>query len=274
MEKRQRTERPSDPAAVIGDARPVAALGRTLCTRTDPRIPVWTMLFLAGERNDRGESVANEPAQPAAEAADPERQFDALLAKFSDSRDVAERARIDDEIWQTFGTEGSVFISDMSGFSRTTRALGICHFLAQIYRVRPIVARAVGDNGGILLKAETDNCYAYFPEVDQAVKAAVEINRELDRQNQSREGADKAYVSIGIDWGRMLLIGEVEFFGDPINTASKLGEDLAARCEILVTRRAMDRVTIELDREPDQRRERISGIDIDFVCLDMAIRNR
>jgi adenylate cyclase len=214
-----------------------------------------------------------EPANPDALHADPEEEFDAVLARFSASRDVAERARIDDEIWQRFGTEGAVFISDMSGFSRTTRALGICHFLAQIYRVRPVVARAVGENGGILLKAETDNCYAFFPEVDQAVTAAMEINRELDRQNLNRDTSDKSFVSIGIDWGRMLLIGEVEFFGDPINTASKLGEDLAARSEILVTRRAMDRVTIELDREPDVRRERISGIDIDFLCLDMAIHN-
>jgi len=217
--------------------------------------------------------VEKEPAHPETVHADPEEQFDAILARFSSSRDVADRARIDDEIWQQFGTEGAVFISDMSGFSRTTRALGICHFLAQIYRVRPVVAKAVGDNGGILLKAETDNCYAFFPEVDKAITAAVEINRELDRQNETRDSTDKVFVSIGIDWGRMLLIGEVEFFGDPVNTASKLGEDLAARSEILLTQRAMDRVTIELDREPDRRRERISGIDIDFFCLDMAIRN-
>jgi len=217
--------------------------------------------------------VAREPVHPETVHGDPEGDFDTILARYSDSRDVADRARIDDEIWQTFGTEGAVFISDMSGFSRTTRALGICHFLAQIYRVRPIVARAVGDHGGILLKAETDNCYAFFPEVDQAIEAAVEINRELERHNKTRDSSDRCFVSIGIDWGRLLLIGEIEFFGDPVNTASKLGEDLAARSEILVTKRAMDRVTIELDRVPDKRRDRISGIDIDFVCLDMAIRN-
>lgn len=217
--------------------------------------------------------MAREPVHTETVHADPEDDFDAVLARYSESRDVADRARIDDEIWQAFGTEGAVFISDMSGFSRTTRALGICHFLAQIYRVRPIVARAVGDHGGMLLKAETDNCYAFFPEVDQAIEAAIEINRELDRHNQSRDSSDKCFVSIGIDWGRLLLIGEVEFFGDPVNTASKLGEDLAARSEILVTKRAMDRVTIALDRVPDKRRDRISGIDIDFVCLDMAIRN-
>ena len=78
------------------------------------------------------------------------------------------------------------------------------------------------------------------------------------------------YISIGIDYGRLLLIGEVEFFGDPVNTASKLGEDLAARSEILLTQRAMDQVTMELNKAPDKRQERISGIDIDYVAFDMA----
>ncbi len=217
--------------------------------------------------------MARKPANPDAQHADSEEEFDAVLARFSASQDVADRARIDDEIWQQFGTEGAVFISDMSGFSRTTRALGICHFLALIYRVRPVVARAVGDHGGILLKAETDNCYAFFPDVDGAIAAAIEINQELSRQNETRNSADRAYISIGIDWGKLLLIGEVEYFGDPVNTASKLGEDLAARSEILITQRAMEKVTGQIDREADKRRERISGIDIDFVCLDMAIRD-
>lgn len=212
-------------------------------------------------------------ADPHLARPDPEEQFDELLTLYSRSRDVADRARIEEDLWQRFGTEGAVFISDMSGFSRSTRALGICHFLACIHRVRPVVARGVGQHSGILLKCETDNCYAFFPEVNQAVAAALAINRELDQLNQDQLGADKTYVSIGIDFGRLLLIGELEYFGDPVNTASKLGEDLAARSEVLLTQRAMDRVTLELDREPDRRRERISGIDIDYVCLDMAIRN-
>lgn len=217
---------------------------------------------------DRGQ------AHPQPDRPDHEAEFDKLLSRYSRSGDVADRARVEEEIWERFGTEGTVFISDMSGFSRATRALGICHFLACIHRVRPIVARGVGENSGILLKCETDNCYAYFPEPDQALAAAIAINQELDRLNLEQQGPDKTYVSIGIDFGRLLLIGELEYFGDPVNTASKLGEDLAARSEILVTQRAMNRVTLELDREPDRRRERISGIDIDYFSLDMAIRQR
>ena len=204
---------------------------------------------------------------------DPEAEFEALLARYAACGDVAERARLDDEMWERFGTDGAVFISDMSGFSRTTRALGISHFLSQIHEMRPIIARAVGDHGGVLLKAETDNCYAYFKEPDNALKASLQINAALAEYNRNRAGPDKMFISIGIDYGRLLLIGEVEFFGDPVNTASKLGEDLAARSEILLTRRAMDKVTIDLEKSPDKRQERISGIDIDYVAIDMATRS-
>ena len=203
---------------------------------------------------------------------DAEAEFDELLARYAASDDVAERSRMDDELWARFGTDGAVFISDMSGFSRTTRALGIAHFLSHIHEMRPIIARAIGEHSGILLKAETDNCYAYFREVDDALNASMQVNAELAERNRGKADPDKMFVSIGIDYGRLLLIGELEFFGDPVNTASKLGEDLAARSEILLTRRAMDQVTGDFEKEPDKRQERISGIDIDYVAFDMAIR--
>ena len=198
--------------------------------------------------------------------------FDQLLANYSATSDIVERSRIDDEVWEHFGTQGAVFISDMSGFSRSTRALGICHFLAQIRRVRPIVGQAVADHGGTLIKCETDNCYAYFPVVDSALAASLDINAELAEMNLQLDSNDRAFVSIGIDFGKLLLIGSDEYYGDPVNTASKLGEDLAARSEILLTQRAMDRVSMSVDRDADPRRERISGIDIDYVCFDMAVR--
>lgn len=215
----------------------------------------------------------NDENRGEGERMDAEAEFDELLARYAASDDVAERSRLDDELWQRFGTDGAVFISDMSGFSRTTRALGIAHFLSHIHEMRPIIARAIGDHSGILLKAETDNCYAFFPNVDDALSASLQINADLAERNRLKSDPDKMFISIGIDYGRLLLIGEVEFFGDPVNTASKLGEDLAARSEILLTRRAMDRVTVDLEKEPDKRKERISGIDIDYVAFDMAVRS-
>ena len=193
-----------------------------------------------------------------------------VLGRYAGAVDQPGRSQAEKEAWAHFGGEGAVFISDMSGFSRTTRAEGICHFLALIRLVRPVVAAAVGRHGGVLLKCETDNCYSFFAEVDQAIAAAVEINQKLDQLSKSENGLGKIEISIGIDFGPLLLIGEVEYYGDPVNTASKLGEDIADGGEILVTDRAMARTTVKLGQAAEKRRTRISGIEIEYVCLNMA----
>ena len=62
----------------------------------------------------------------------------------------------------------------------------------------------------------------------------------------------------------MLLIGEEDFFGDPVNTASKLGEDLAGKGETLVTRRAMDQCAEGSAPHGESLQTRISEIEIDY----------
>jgi len=193
-----------------------------------------------------------------------------VLCRYAGAVDQPGRSQVEKEAWAHFGSEGAVFISDMSGFSRTTRAQGICHFLALIRVVRPVVASAVGRHGGLLLKCETDNCYAFFAEVDPAIAAAVEINQALRELSRSETGLGKIEVSIGIDFGPLLLIGEVEYYGDPVNTASKLGEDLGCESEILITDRAMARATVEFGQTAKKHRTQISGIEIDYACVDMT----
>ena len=43
------------------------------------------------------------------------------------------------------------------------------------------------------------------------------------------------HVSIGFGYGKVLLVGEDDIFGDEMNLTCKLGEDLAKRNEILLT---------------------------------------
>ena len=106
-------------------------------------------------------------------------EFDSLIAAFADERDsdVAETVRQD--IWQRFGVEGTVFISDMASFSSTSRKLGVCHFLKLIYRAREIIAPIIRANNGTLLKFDADNCYAFFTSTDDAIKASFEVNAAL-----------------------------------------------------------------------------------------------
>ena len=67
-------------------------------------------------------------------------EFDSAIARFSDIHDAAEQETARAKIWEQFGTEGAVFISDMASFSSTSRKIGVCHFLKMIHRARQIFA--------------------------------------------------------------------------------------------------------------------------------------
>ena len=197
-------------------------------------------------------------------------EFDRLIAEFSDLRDAdaMESARL--AIWEKFGVEGTVFISDMASFSSTSRKVGVCHFLKLIHRARQIIAPLIAANNGLLLKCDADNCYAFFQNTDDAIRASFDINAELFRHNDEFSLTEQIYLSVGIDYGRVLLIGDKEFFGDPVNTASKLGEDLAIKAETLVTKRAMEHSTLKIPEIAERMVARISDIEIKYVRLPMT----
>lgn len=197
-------------------------------------------------------------------------EFDRLIAEFAALSDPGEMEEARQRIWEKFGTEGAVFISDMASFSSTSRKIGVCHFLKLIHRARQIIAPLIAQNDGLLLKCDADNCYAFFSNTDDAVRASFDINAELFRHNDEFSLAEQIYLSVGIDYGRVLLIGDMEFFGDPVNTASKLGEDLAIKAETLVTKRAMEHSTLKIPEMAERMVARISDIEIKYVRLPMT----
>lgn len=197
-------------------------------------------------------------------------EFDDLIAAFSDEPDPGRAEAIRLDIWDKYGVDGTVFISDMASFSSTSRKLGVCHFLKMIHRARRIIAPVIEANNGILLKCDADNCYAYFDRPDDAIKASFEVNAALFAANEKFGIGEQIYLSVGIDYGRVLLVGDMDFFGDPVNTASKLGEDLAVREEVLVTRRAIEQSCFVVPELAERMVARISEIEIQYVRLPMT----
>lgn len=143
-------------------------------------------------------------------------------------------------------------------------------WIKMIHRTRQIVAPVIEGNNGILLKCDADNCYAYFDSPDDAIRASFEVNAALFKANDAFGLGEEIALSVGIDYGRVLLIGDLEFFGDPVNTASKLGEDLAIRDEVLVTRRAIEHSDFEVPELAERMVARISDIEIQYVRLPMT----
>jgi len=196
--------------------------------------------------------------------------FDSLIAAFAEEREADKAEAIRLRIWEEFGVEGAAFISDMASFSSTSRKVGVCHFLKLIHRTRQIVGPIIEKNGGTLLKFDADNCYAFFNTTDEAIQAGFDINAAIFAANEKFGLAEQIYLSIGIDYGRLLLVGDVDYFGDPVNTASKLGEDLAVRAEVLVTERALENSTFTIPELAERMRARISEIEIEYIRLPMT----
>jgi class 3 adenylate cyclase len=149
---------------------------------------------------------------------------------------------IDGEIWRRFGRTRAVLVLDMCGFSRLTMRYGITHFLAMIRRLCTIVRPIIAGTGGHIVKTEADNVFAMFDDVPQALAAARAIHRNLDAANTFLPEDWDLHAGIGIGYGPLLLIGEHDLFGSEMNVASKLGEDVAGRGEILLSAAARARI--------------------------------
>jgi class 3 adenylate cyclase len=70
------------------------------------------------------------------------------------------------------------------------------------------------------------------------------------------------YIACGIDYGKLLILEYEDCFGDPVNRASKLGEDIAAAGEILITKEAMEMIPAHVGIRSREITVLISGIEL------------
>jgi class 3 adenylate cyclase len=122
--------------------------------------------------------------------------------------------------------------------------------------------------GGSVVKYEADNCFALFPTPLTAVNAAVAMQHAFQASNLLSSDDLDIYISCGIDYGKILVVNNTDCFGDAVNRASKLGEDVATAGEILVTREAMDKIPLEAQIKARSMTLSISGINIDTFAVE------
>jgi class 3 adenylate cyclase len=154
-------------------------------------------------------------------------------------------AEIDAEIWAAFGETHAVWVLDMCGFSRLTMRYGITHFLSMIHRLQGIVRPIIARHGGAIVKSEADNVFAVFDDVEAALTSARAVQDQLETANAFLPEDWDLHASIGIGFGELLMIGEDDFYGNELNLASKLGEDIAESGETLLTETAHARLAAE-----------------------------
>lgn len=160
------------------------------------------------------------------------KSFYALIAAVDRSAG-AERKEMESIVWKTFGVTCAVLALDMANFSLLVRRDGILAYLCLIQQMQRVTGPIVVQHGGEVVKYEADNLIAVFPSCSAAVRAALAMHRAFADDQQ--RGGRTVQVSIGIDWGKFLLVRSGDCFGDPVNRAHKLGEDLARAGETLVS---------------------------------------
>jgi len=192
---------------------------------------------------------------------------------FSQAEDPDERRKVEETLWHEFGAEYAVFVLDMSGFSLITRKHGIVHYLSMVRRMQLTTEPIVKSYGGSMIKYEADNCFAVFPDPLSAVNAAIAMQHAFNAANLLTVDDFDIHIAIGIDYGKLLIIGQEDCFGDPVNRACKMGEDVAAAGEILITREAMNRIPPEAGIRSREMTITISGINIPAHAIEYRRRD-
>ena len=169
--------------------------------------------------------------------------FQELLLQYTQETEPAKRKRVEDIIWKEYGTKHTVFVLDMSGFSLLTRKYGIVHYMSMVRRMQLTVEPIVKQYKGTFIKFEADNCFAVFPDTYSAIQSAIAMQLAFDESNLVTDDELDIHISCGIDYGKILMIGTEDCYGDAINRACKMGEDLASAGEIFVGADAMERLS-------------------------------
>lgn len=196
------------------------------------------------------------------------KRFHEMLVSFSQSEMIDERQKIEHSLWDEFGAEYAVFVLDMSGFSLLTRKYGIVHYLSMVRRMQMTTEPIVKSYGGFMIKYEADNCFAVFPDPLSAVNAAIAMQHAFRAENLLTSDDLDIHISCGIDYGKILVVGHEDCFGDPVNRASKMGEDLAVAGEILVTKEAMQMIPATAGIKAREMNVSISGITIPAYLIE------
>lgn len=194
--------------------------------------------------------------------------FEQLLLEYAHASEPAERKRIEQVLWEKFGHKKAVLVMDMSGFSLLTQKFGIVHYLSMVKRMQITTQPIIEQHGGQVVKFEADNCFAMFDEVSASLQAAIDLNTAFDALNVHTDEPFDIRVSIGIDYGDVLLIGGPDYFGDTVNRSSKLGEDVAGPGEIYITDTAFKELAEDAGFRGKRQKLSLSGIQLGAIKLD------
>jgi class 3 adenylate cyclase len=165
----------------------------------------------------------------------PER-FDELLAQWRAAAPT-DRPAVERQLREEFEEELATLVIDMSGFARQVIKEGIVPFLARMNAMRAIAGPANERLGGSVIKFVGDDVLAVMPDSDLAVQVSEEILAASDVHSEAHPEL-AFHLCVGIGYGPILHVPGEDVWGDEVNRAFKLGEEIGNATDIQLTKRA------------------------------------
>lgn len=174
----------------------------------------------------------------------------------------------EDEIFERYGRTVAVVILDSSGFSRVSEEHGILYFLSKLVIMRQIVGPILDNSNNLDFKFEADNVYAVFDHPNDAIRASLKVHEAVHKSKLMLTDSEPFRVCIGIGYGKMLYSESLEgYFGEEMNLASKLGEDIAGGGETLITVSAYEHADSALVKAFEVKSLNLSGLKASYYRL-------
>ncbi len=138
----------------------------------------------------------------------------------------------------------AILAADVVGYSRLMEADEEAT-LATLNAYREVIDRLVEDHRGRVFGSAGDSVIAEFASPVEAVRCAVEIQRELEKQNAELPEDRRMRFRVGVNLGDVMAEGE-NLHGDGVNVAARL-EGLADAGGICISRPVYDQVKNKLE---------------------------
>jgi adenylate cyclase len=171
----------------------------------------------------------------------------------------------------------AIMLADVVGYSRlmNTDEEGTHIRLADY--VRNLIAPAVVDHRGRLIRSMGDGFLVEFDSAVDAVRCGIDIQREMALREATSQPDDRIQMRIGINTGDV-IVGEHDIHGNSINIAARL-EGLAEPGQIYVTRGVRDQLrgypTLSFENKGERYVKNIDRpIRVFRVEYDLAARPR
>ncbi len=170
---------------------------------------------------------------------------------------------MDKELTSRYGETCATFVLDSTGFTRVTKSLGTAYFLSIIQKMRAVCVDVFNQNHVTDWRCFADNMFAEFPSVEDAIRSAFAIHQHFEKNPVALMNEDDLFgVCVGIGYGRVIRSEHEGVYGDEMNLASKLGEDVASGFETLITEAAKGAISNPRSLTIEPRRLKLSGVDV------------